>query len=100
MTGSLILNLALSVGIVVVIVGMFVSAILADRRGDIATGRRTVVLAMRRRLAGEQELLILRCRCEQARRGLQLRGPGRRRWSVACRRCPTRRCSLLPQRPR
>lgn len=36
MTGLLILNLVLSIGVVVVIVGMLVSAILADQRADIA----------------------------------------------------------------
>lgn len=36
MTGLLILNLVLSMGVVVVIVGMLVSAILADHRADVA----------------------------------------------------------------
>jgi hypothetical protein len=36
MTGLLILNLVLSIGVVAVIVGMLVSAILADHRADIA----------------------------------------------------------------
>ncbi len=36
MTGLLILNLVLSVGVVVVIVGMLVAAILVDQRADIA----------------------------------------------------------------
>ncbi len=36
MTGLLILNLVLSIGVVVVIVGMLVSAILADQQADIA----------------------------------------------------------------
>jgi uncharacterized membrane protein YqiK len=37
MTGLLILNLVLSIGVVVVIVGMLVSAFLADHRADIAS---------------------------------------------------------------
>jgi hypothetical protein len=37
MTGLLILNLILSIGVVVVVAGMLLSAILAGQRADIAT---------------------------------------------------------------
>ena len=46
MTGLLILNLVLSVGVVVVIVGMLVSAILADQRADVARTSHAVAPAV------------------------------------------------------